>query len=149
MRRPRKISASSDVKSSPTIPTRLTCVKKLAATAKYVAAPPSARSTFPYGLSRPSNATEPTTSKDTGFSYELLQRASAAGRLFPAKRVWAKNRKTRPARLHGRYFETIAESRFLVAAGTSLGSVKSACLRAESHLHPRLAGSPRTASRST
>ena len=43
-------------------------MKKLAATEKYVAAPPSVRSTFPYGLSSPSNATEPTTSKDTLFS---------------------------------------------------------------------------------
>src|ERR1700735_931048 len=66
--RPLKTLASFSVKSSPTIPTRCTGVKKLAATEKYVAAPPSVRSTFPYGLSTPSNATEPTTSKDTLFS---------------------------------------------------------------------------------
>jgi hypothetical protein len=48
--------------------TRFTGVKKLAATAKYVAAPPMVCSTFPYGLSSESNATEPTTSKDTKFS---------------------------------------------------------------------------------
>jgi hypothetical protein len=48
--------------------TRLTGVKKLAATAKYVAAPPMARSAFPYGLSSESNATDPTTSKDKVFS---------------------------------------------------------------------------------
>src|SRR6266851_4243548 len=42
-----KMAASMAEKSSPTIPTRFTRVKKLAATAKYVAAPPMMRSTFP------------------------------------------------------------------------------------------------------
>src|SRR6266404_3574433 len=59
-----KIAASLAEKSSPTMATRLTGVKKLAATAKYVAAPPMMRSTLPYGLSMVSNATEPTTSSD-------------------------------------------------------------------------------------
>src|SRR5580698_5853864 len=48
-------------KSSPTTPTTRTSVKKLAAKAKCVAAPPNTRSRLPLGVSRESNATEPTT----------------------------------------------------------------------------------------
>src|SRR5665213_1621545 len=62
--RPLKTARSVSVKSSPTTPTRFTCVKLLAAIEKYVAAPPRVRSVFPYGVSSASNATEPTTKRD-------------------------------------------------------------------------------------
>src|SRR5579875_1665179 len=54
----------SGKKSSPTTPTTRTFVKKLAAKAKWVAAPPSTRSRLPAGVSSESNATEPTTRMD-------------------------------------------------------------------------------------
>src|SRR5258708_1328128 len=54
----------SSPKSSPTIPTTRTCVKKLAASEKWVAEPPSMRSRSPNGVATESNATEPTTTSD-------------------------------------------------------------------------------------
>ena len=52
---------SSSPKSSPTRPTMWTSSKNDAASAKYVAAPPSIRSRSPNGVLTASNATEPTT----------------------------------------------------------------------------------------
>src|SRR6267378_1502387 len=63
---PRRVSTatSSSPKSSPTIPTTRTWVKKLAASEKCVAEPPSIRSRSPKGVATESNATEPTTTTD-------------------------------------------------------------------------------------
>ena len=60
-----RISCSSGPKSSPTGPTTLTSVKKLAASAKCTAEPPSMRSRAPNGVVTLSNAIEPTTVRDT------------------------------------------------------------------------------------
>src|SRR5437763_4134492 len=60
---PRDANQSSSAlgKSSPTTATSCTGPKKLAATAKYVAAPPRTSGARPRGVSRVSIATEPTT----------------------------------------------------------------------------------------
>src|ERR1700679_4160164 len=64
-----RTASCSGRKSSPTTPTTRTLVKKLAARAKCVAAPPSTRSRLPLGVSRVSNATEPTTRMDKRAPY--------------------------------------------------------------------------------
>src|SRR5258706_3184242 len=56
-------SSSARGKSSPTTATSCTGSKKLAATAKYVAAPPSTSGARPRGVSSVSIATDPTTSR--------------------------------------------------------------------------------------
>ena len=58
--------SSSSPKSSPTGPTTRTSVKKLAASEKCTAEPPSARSRSPKGVLTASNAIEPTTVMDIG-----------------------------------------------------------------------------------
>jgi len=65
---PREASSSSgsEPKSSPTEPTTRTSVKKLAASAKWTAEPPSMRSRSPNGVRTLSNAIEPTTVRATG-----------------------------------------------------------------------------------
>jgi hypothetical protein len=55
-------------KSSPTVATRCTEVKKLAEYEKYVAEPPSASCTLPNGVSTLSSATEPTTRRSAMFA---------------------------------------------------------------------------------
>ena len=63
---PRRSSTSncSAPKSSPTGPTGRTSVKKLAASEKCTAAPPSMRSRSPKGVLTESKAIEPTTVRD-------------------------------------------------------------------------------------
>src|SRR5277367_4787952 len=78
----RKDSGSAP-KSSPTTPTRFTRVKKLAAREKYVAAPPTVRSTRPKGVSIASNATDPTTRRDIGSPYESQMLICASQNTFP------------------------------------------------------------------
>ena len=57
---------SSAPKSSPTGPTTRTSVKKLAASAKWLAEPPSIRSRSPNGVRTESKAIDPTTVRATG-----------------------------------------------------------------------------------
>ena len=57
---------SSAPKSPPTGPTGRTSVKKLAASEKWTAAPPSIRSRSPNGVRTESNAIDPTTVRDIG-----------------------------------------------------------------------------------
>src|SRR5882757_3542973 len=66
VRMPRDSSSSkcSLPKSSPTGPTGRTSVKKLAASEKWVAAPPSMRSRSPNGVLTASKAIDPTTVRD-------------------------------------------------------------------------------------
>ena len=59
-----RVASSASPKSSPTGPTTLTSVKKLAASAKCTAEPPSIRSRSPNGVFTLSNAIEPTTVRD-------------------------------------------------------------------------------------
>src|SRR4051812_22407558 len=61
--RPRRTSYSASVKSSPTGPTTRTSVKKLAASEKCVADPPSIRSRSPNGVRTASKAIDPTTTR--------------------------------------------------------------------------------------
>src|SRR5205085_3159229 len=65
MRRPRSASYSASPKSSPTGPTTCTSVKKLAASEKCTAEPPSMRSRCPNGVWTASNAIDPTTTRLT------------------------------------------------------------------------------------
>ena len=60
----RSTSYSASPKSSPTGPTGRTSVKKLAASEKCTAEPPSARSRSPNGVLIASNAIDPTTVSD-------------------------------------------------------------------------------------
>ncbi len=62
--RPSRTSNCSAPKSSPTGPTGLTSVKKLAAREKWTAAPPSIRSRSPNGVLTASKAIDPTTVSD-------------------------------------------------------------------------------------
>ena len=61
MPRARSSSSGSSPKSSPTVPTTRTSVKKLAARAKWTAEPPSILSRSPNGVCTASKAIEPTT----------------------------------------------------------------------------------------
>jgi hypothetical protein len=61
---PWSTSYSDSPKSSPTGPTGRTSVKKLAASEKCTAEPPSARSRSPNGVFIASNAIDPTTVRD-------------------------------------------------------------------------------------
>src|SRR5512139_698645 len=72
--------SSSRGKSSPTVATMRTGAKKLAATAKYVAAPPKARSTLPCSVSIESKNTEPTTRMLTSHSSHSSRQSRVAGR---------------------------------------------------------------------
>src|SRR5829696_2539698 len=62
--RPSRTASCWSPKSSPAMPTILTSVKKLAASEKWTAEPPSIRSRFPNGVRTESNAIEPTTVSD-------------------------------------------------------------------------------------
>ena len=73
----RSTSYSASPKSSPTGPTGRTSVKKLAASEKCTADPPSARSRSPKGVLIASNAIEPTTVSD------MAAGRLADGRGFP------------------------------------------------------------------
>src|SRR3954453_13210969 len=64
--RSRSTAYSSSPKSSPTGPTTRTSVKKLAASEKWTAEPPSMRSRSPNGVLTESNAMEPTTTRLMG-----------------------------------------------------------------------------------
>src|SRR4051794_17935144 len=61
-----RTSYSSSPKSSPTGPTTRTSVKKLAASEKWTAEPPSMRSRSPNGVFTESKAMEPTTTRLIG-----------------------------------------------------------------------------------
>src|SRR5262245_10059157 len=63
----------SSGKSSPTVATTWTGVKKLAEYEKNVAEPPSASCTLPKGVSTLSSATEPTTSRSATALFPLLR----------------------------------------------------------------------------
>src|SRR5215208_214212 len=81
--RPVSTARSSSPKSSPTGPTTLTSVKKLAASEKCTADPPSMRSRSPNGERTESNAMEPTTVSDIrlvreGYSDRGVRRARGA-----------------------------------------------------------------------
>ncbi len=77
---PRSVSTArcSAPKSSPTGPTILTSVKKLAASAKWTAEPPSIRSRSPKGVRTESKAIDPTTVSDIGGCGGLDWNSSAA-----------------------------------------------------------------------
>src|SRR5688572_2147395 len=64
--RSRSTSYSDSLKSAPTGPTTRTSVKKLAASEKWTADPPSMRSRSPNGVRTASNAIDPTTTRLTG-----------------------------------------------------------------------------------
>src|SRR5215210_1731586 len=74
--RERRSSTCSAPKSSPTGPTTWTSLKKLAASAKCTAEPPSIRSRSPNGVRTESNAIEPTTVSDTA---AILSRGGGGG----------------------------------------------------------------------
>ena len=106
-------ASSSSPKSSPTTPTTETSVKKLAASEKWVAAPPSTRSRLPNGVSSESKATDPTTVTDiadgdtTGYVADLALRRDRPllGRVQhrgPRDRVLRALRRARPARARRR-----------------------------------------------
>src|SRR5437762_13567446 len=99
------------------------------------------RSSLPYGLSMPSNATEPTTSSDKACSWfnlaAYLTSKSAARSGYATGPTTSKDTEFSSAKVYEMYFPMMAERFFFVALGTSLGSVISACARAEPHLHPR------------
>ena len=61
------------MKSSPTGPTTRTSVKKLAASAKWTADPPSIRSRSPNGVRTLSKAIDPTTVSDTARHSDRLR----------------------------------------------------------------------------
>src|SRR5437773_10611817 len=72
--RPRKRSRCSRGKSSPTVASRRTPVKKLAAYEKNVAEPPRASRTAPNGVATLSSATDPTTRRSGTAAAFLLDR---------------------------------------------------------------------------
>src|ERR1700735_4686608 len=85
---PRELRTAS-CSGGKTSPTTRTLVKKLAARAKWVAAPPSTRSRLPLGVSRVSKATEPTTRMDMSLQVvrcDVGLRSSQCGDLSTALR---------------------------------------------------------------
>src|SRR4051794_9731167 len=79
MPRLRRTSYSASPKSSPTGPTTRTSQKKLAASEKWTAEPPSMRSRSPNGVLTASKAIDPTTTR-------LTRRGRVSGRLTPGCR---------------------------------------------------------------
>src|SRR3989440_5684514 len=81
--RSRRTAYSSSPKSSPTGPTTRTSVKKLAASEKWTAEPPSMRSRSPNGVLTESNAIEPTTVSDMS----RRRFAAPSAKLEPVKAI--------------------------------------------------------------
>gem|GEM_PF-6148361 len=128
---PRRVSTASfsGVKSSPTTAITRTGVKKLAASAKWVAAPPRQRSARPAGLSMVSNATLPTTRIDMREFLSSLVRG--------IKRRYGSTRSSSSANLAR------------VACGIASGLVMTACVSAVLQAQVRSVGSCCTAVRMT
>src|SRR5256885_15610888 len=140
--RERSSSTCSGRKSSPTGPTTLTSVKKLAASAKCTAEPPSMRSRSPNGVRTESNAIEPTTVSDmrpcilsgSGLLDRPRLRGLGAGTIaFPDMGVAAKA-EAYEARAAGPSFHAIGDYGFLSDCHTgalvaSDGTVEWMCLR--------------------
>src|SRR5919106_3828886 len=97
---PRRVSTSNSAapKSSPTGPTGRTSVKKLVASEKWTAVPPSMRSRSPNGVLTESKAIEPTTVRDMGAGYResgvprLRKQRGGADEVHPTpflrRRLW-------------------------------------------------------------